>query len=69
MESEEDLAHGREERDLRSPAVELQEENEELWSLLAFVLGGLKMSLSEIRWGALDPNEAVEDPVDIMFSA
>lgn len=69
MESEADLSHGREDGDVRSPPVELQEENEELWSLLAFVFDGWRMPLSEMRRGALDPDDAVEDAVDIMFSA
>lgn len=69
MESDEDLAHRREDRILGSSVAE-EEENEESLSLLVFFLRERKMSSSESRWGATgEVEEASEDPADNTFSA
>ncbi len=68
MESDEDLAHSREDPVLGSPAAE-EMENEESWSLLVFFLSERNMSSSESRRGAAgEAEEVMEDP-DTTFSA
>lgn len=67
MESDEDLAHSREDRLLGSPVAE-EEENDDSWSWLVVFLTDWKMSSSESgRRGAA--GEATEDPAETMFSA
>lgn len=67
MESDEDLAHSKEDRVLGFPVAE-EEENEDSWSCLVFFLADRKMSSSESgRRGAA--GEATEDPAETMFSA